>query len=259
LLRTRTSNPAQYAPRLFLSYASEDAAPVTALYERLRCAGCAPWIDRRDILPGEDWSRCIWRAIHNADFIIVCLSPRSVSKRGYVQREIKEALDLWKEKLEDDIFVIPVKLAECTVPDALTRFQGVDLFQSDGIERVLKAVQGNFLAARSQCEVLGALGFDTESIREADPEELAYNLSIEYPQFWPRTDASLSEINACIRGYIGKMQLRFRKELLACIEMQDERERRRSTSWLRDELKVSFSVHLLTNNLVSIEFSLMTY
>jgi hypothetical protein len=253
------TKPAQHAPKLFLSYASEDVEPVTFLYESLRRAGCEPWMDRRDILPGEDWSRCIWRAIHNADFIIVCLSPRSVSKRGYVQREIKEALDLWKERLEDDIFVVPVKLVECAVPDALARFQWVEMFQSDGLERVLRAIQRSFSTVGSQIEDLDASGFETESITEADPDQLVYTLSIEYPQFRPRADASLSEINARIRGYIGKMELRFRKESLACLEMQDERDRRHSTAWLRDELKVSFAVHLLTEDLVSIEFSLMTY
>jgi hypothetical protein len=92
--------------RLFLSYATEDSRAVGELYDRLHQAPYEPWMDRRNILAGEDWKRSIERALRQADFVLVCLSTRSVTKRGFVQREMREALELWKEKLADDIYLI---------------------------------------------------------------------------------------------------------------------------------------------------------
>ena len=86
--------------RVFLSYASEDRDQVKALYDRLRDAGCEPWMDKRDILPGEKWDLSIYRAIRRADFFLACFSPRAVGKRGFLQKEFKQALSCWQEKLD---------------------------------------------------------------------------------------------------------------------------------------------------------------
>ena len=33
----------------------------------------------------------------------------SVNQRGFLQSEIRQALEVWKEKLPDDIYLIPVR------------------------------------------------------------------------------------------------------------------------------------------------------
>lgn len=42
---------------IFLSHASEDHNQVADLYNRLEEEGLDPWMDKRDILGGEDWER----------------------------------------------------------------------------------------------------------------------------------------------------------------------------------------------------------
>ena len=61
--------------------------------------------------------------MRTADFIMVFLSVRSVRKRGYIQSEIKKALLFWKEKLEEDIYLIPVKIDNCEIPGSLRDIQ----------------------------------------------------------------------------------------------------------------------------------------
>jgi hypothetical protein len=92
----------------------------------------------RNIQPGEIWEASIWRAIREADFVLTCLSVRATAKRGFLQKEIRQALEIWKEKLEGDIYLIPVKLQECSIPDVLSRFQWVDLH--DGYQKLLAAI-----------------------------------------------------------------------------------------------------------------------
>ena len=84
--------------RIFLCHASEDKAQVREVYHRLRAVeGFEPWLDEEDLLPGQEWEREIPRALQISDFILIFLSRNSVAKRGYVQREMKLALDAWQE------------------------------------------------------------------------------------------------------------------------------------------------------------------
>ena len=117
--------------RIFLSYAREDYAAVKKLYERLKSAGYQPWMDKVDLLKGDDFSKAIPKVIRETDFFIVCLSTRSVVKRSFVQREIKLALDLFQDKLASDLFIFPVRLEECETPDHISNFNWTDLFGAE--------------------------------------------------------------------------------------------------------------------------------
>jgi TIR domain len=135
--------------RVFLCHASEDKLAVRALYERLKASGFQPWLDEEDLLPGQDWDREIARAVRSAQVVLVCLSKRS-EKRGYVQKEIRRALDVAEEQPEGTIFLIPVKLEDCAVPDRLAAWQWVDLHSERGYHKLeaalgaaVGAVQGN--------------------------------------------------------------------------------------------------------------------
>ncbi len=117
--------------RIFLSYAREDYAAVKKLYERLKSAGYQPWMDKVDLLKGDDFSKAIPKVIRETDFFIICLSTRSVVKRSFVQREIKLALDLFQDKLASDLFIFPVRLEECETPDHISNFNWTDLFGNE--------------------------------------------------------------------------------------------------------------------------------
>lgn len=127
--------------KVFLSYAREDLAKVEKLYQNLSYLDIQPWMDVRDILPGEQWKSSIQKAIRNADFFLACLSVNSVNKRGFVQKEIKDALEIWREKLSADIYLIPVRLDDCVVPDEVRDLQWVNLFEQGGWERLVQAIE----------------------------------------------------------------------------------------------------------------------
>lgn len=127
--------------RVFLSYARADEAKVEYLYQQLNDLGFTPWMDKKDILPGELFESSIDKAIRRSDFFLVCLSTKSANKRGFLQREIKTALDIWQEKLESDIYLIPVRLEDCEVPDSLRNFQWANLFEEEGWLSLVKAIQ----------------------------------------------------------------------------------------------------------------------
>jgi DNA-binding response OmpR family regulator len=128
--------------RIFLCYADPDKDKVLALYDGLAVAGFSPWMDKKHLQGGEKWDLAIRRAIRSSDFFIVCLSANSVNRRGFMQKEIKIALNLWEEKLEDDIFMIPLRLEECVIThEKLLELQWVDLYRPEGFSQLVKSIQ----------------------------------------------------------------------------------------------------------------------
>jgi CheY-like chemotaxis protein len=126
--------------KIFLSYASADRQRVDELYRKLLSDRFSPWMDSRDINPGEDWKYSIQQAIQRSDLFLACLTVNS-NKRGFLQTEIKEALNIWREMFRSDIYLIPAKLGVCETPEILSDFQWVNLFEPDGYERLVLAIR----------------------------------------------------------------------------------------------------------------------
>jgi len=118
--------------RVFLCHSSQDKPIVRELYQRLLAEGWIdPWLDEEKLLPGQDWDMEIEKAVEAADAVIICLSSNSVTKEGYVQRELRFVLDIADYKPEEMVFVIPVRLDDCPAPRRLRRWQYVDYFPND--------------------------------------------------------------------------------------------------------------------------------
>ncbi|MBE8471360.1 toll/interleukin-1 receptor domain-containing protein [Streptomyces justiciae] len=126
--------------KIFLCHSSGDKEHVRRLRTRLLSAGFQPWLDEEDILPGQDWDREIRRAIRASDLVLVCLSRASVTKTGYVQKEIGLVLDFADHQPEGTIYVIPARLEDCEVPERLQRWHRVDLFTEGGFSRLLRSL-----------------------------------------------------------------------------------------------------------------------
>jgi len=135
--------------RVFLCHASADKPSVRDLYRHLVRDGVDVWMDETSLLPGMDWRLEIPRAVQKADAIIICLSNHSVTKEGYIQKEIRFALDAAEEKPDGVIYILPVRLEACEIPSRLERWQWVDLFSSDGYRKLR-------ISLRLRAEAVGA-------------------------------------------------------------------------------------------------------
>lgn len=85
-------------------------------------------VGRRKAVPRPGWDLEIEKAVEAADAVIVFLSNNSVSKEGYVQRELRFVLRIADFKPEGTVFVIPVRLDDCPRPRRLSMWQDVDYF-----------------------------------------------------------------------------------------------------------------------------------
>lgn len=127
--------------KVFLCHSSNDKLQVRDLYKRLVSDGYDAWLDEEKIKPGQKWNLVINDAVRTSDIVIVCLSRGSISKTGYVQKEIRIALDAADEHPDNAIFLIPARLEECDVPPRLRIWQWVDLFEPRGYSKLLAALQ----------------------------------------------------------------------------------------------------------------------
>jgi hypothetical protein len=134
------SSGAERRLRVFLCHSSGDKPVVRTLYSRLCSDGFEPWFDEEALVGGQDWQLEISRAVRKADVVLVCLSSGSVMKAGFVQKEIKYALDVADEQPEGAIFIIPLRLDKIDVPMRLGRWQWVNYFDNNGHDHLLRAL-----------------------------------------------------------------------------------------------------------------------
>jgi tetratricopeptide (TPR) repeat protein len=127
-------------PKVFISYARSDVSFATDIYWFLRNNGCNTWMDIYDLVPGQDWELEINHNIKTADFFIACLSNNSVSKRGYIQKELKEAISTLEQIPDGEIYIIPVRIDDCLVPSTLESRQWLDWSATNSKTNLLKAV-----------------------------------------------------------------------------------------------------------------------
>lgn len=132
------------APKVFLAYVQEDADAAERLFREFRSRGFDPWLDRKKLLPGQNWPRAIEQAIALSDYFLACFSRRSIQKKGQFHAELRYALDCAARVPVDRVFFIPVRLDDCAVPWIIRReIQYVDLFPDwdTGMRRILAAMQ----------------------------------------------------------------------------------------------------------------------
>ena len=116
----------------FLCYAKENQNVVRDFGERLKSEGWIdPWFDEEDILPGQIWQDSVANGVRNSHAVIIFLSKVAIASEGFFHKELKLALDTAAEKPEGTIFIIPIRINDCEVPEVLLKYQYVDYFGSE--------------------------------------------------------------------------------------------------------------------------------
>ena len=136
----KTENESTKEVNIFISYAKEDFEKAKKIYEILRDKKYRPWIDKVDLLPGQNWEFEIKKAITDCDYFIACISNKSVTKDGFYQSELKKALQVLDNKPDDSIYLIPVRLEDCPIPPRFEKIHYCDSFEGNGVEKLLKAI-----------------------------------------------------------------------------------------------------------------------
>lgn len=132
-----------HSPEPFISYAREDINFARRIASDLRRLGANPWLDVEKLIGGEDWESVIQNAIKRSSHVVALLSEHSVNKRGYVQKELKSALNVFDEYPPGEIFLVPIRLSDINPRhEGLERLHWIDLFPkyNDGLAKLAKSL-----------------------------------------------------------------------------------------------------------------------
>ncbi|MCP4353240.1 MAG: protein kinase [Desulfobacterales bacterium] len=136
-------------PKVFISYVKEDFYIADKLYNDLKKNGVKPWMNKKDNFAGQNWKKSIRREIKKSTHFLALMSSNSVSKSGFFQSELKLAIELHKERIPSEIFIIPVHLDNTPIPyddyEELEEIKYVDIpspsFYERGLEEVFDALK----------------------------------------------------------------------------------------------------------------------
>lgn len=125
--------------KIFISHASENQKEAKCIYDFLVRNNYEPWLDTEKLSVGMNWDNEIEKNLKQADFVIIILSRQAVSKRSYIQREIKRMDRYSEEKLIDDIYILPILLDDCEIPIELQKYQYLK-FDKNNLCNILKSL-----------------------------------------------------------------------------------------------------------------------
>ena len=142
-------------PKIFLSYAHEDIGMAKKLYQDLNRYGLDIWFDTESLEVGELWETAILDAIEQSDYFIAVLSSNSMTKKGYVQKELKTALKVVDLFPEDTIYIMPVRIDDCLVKNRkLKKHHWIDVFPESeyqkGLNRILQVISPDTFTIRNK-------------------------------------------------------------------------------------------------------------
>lgn len=173
-------------PQIFFSYANQDQTRVIPYHDALKRSSFNVWLDCKQIKPGQNWDFEIKRALEKSSLVIVFLSKFSIERRGYVQRELKLALDKLSEKLIDDIYIIPILLEDdVIIPEQIKGIQCIFHSDKNCITKVQDAL--NFQ--------LKKLGIETQAIQNKEKISWTYGNKTENWDGLPGYEVEIQFIN----------------------------------------------------------------
>jgi TolB-like protein/lipoprotein NlpI len=114
---------------VFLSYASQDAAPAQKIFEALRAAGIEVFLDQSELHGGDAWDQKIRHEIQDCALFIPIISRHTQERlEGYFRHEWKLAVERIHHMAEQKPFLVPVVIdgtgdQEAFVPEAFRTVQ----------------------------------------------------------------------------------------------------------------------------------------
>jgi hypothetical protein len=143
------SPPLGPRPRVFISYAREDADLATRVCHALKSSNFEPWLDTDSLAGGDFWDQRIREQLEDTDYVLVLYTSALSRKRdSYVNKEIALALDRALEVRGN--FLIPLRTEQLAAEERiheLSKYQEMALrqgFFEEDIAKVLSTMRRDY-------------------------------------------------------------------------------------------------------------------
>jgi len=125
--------------KLLISHSSKDKTFANCLYADLIEQGHNPWLDNRDIKPGQFILKEIQKALKHADYTLMLLSPNTIMS-DWVVAEWESAY--WDEITTPKVKVTPLLIKSCEIPPFQKTRKYLDIRNKhqDSLDYLLKSI-----------------------------------------------------------------------------------------------------------------------
>ena len=121
---------------IFISHSTQDDLFVNRLRNVLRKHGYETWVDHSDVLPGKIWDQVVEEVLGTVDLMILILSNSAIKSHAVAAE--------WREFLNLNKTIIPVRIEECRPPMLIRHLQYIDFFGAstfdDHVQKLLKVL-----------------------------------------------------------------------------------------------------------------------
>lgn len=165
-------SPQNPGTRVFIICADEDDAVARRLHGDFKKIGLNPWLAGINIKVGQTPEQAFARVMEETDYVVALLSKHSLTKRGFAQKQLKKALDIFQEYPSGDIFLVPVQLDNTKAQDDVLRnLKSAVLHQGykAGLGEIIRAVDEEKISMVSSSDISDA-PIGEENGDPAEPE-----------------------------------------------------------------------------------------
>jgi hypothetical protein len=127
-------------PRVFLSYPKENSEAALKIYETLTDNGCAVWMDKKSLVPGQRWREVIENRIRDSQFLLLLCSKEGLARRGFFHAEQNLAWKMQAEIPSDQLYLIPVRINECQLPPHIAELHYLDWRTEEDTKKIMYAI-----------------------------------------------------------------------------------------------------------------------
>ena len=126
------------APKVFISYASEDEEHASWLHAALQAASFDAWFDKSELRGGDEWDDVIKRSVTKCDYFLVLQSRALANKQwSYVNREIRLALERQMFARSGIRFIVPLAIDDSPPLEEFLDIQSESLKTEDDLQRLI--------------------------------------------------------------------------------------------------------------------------
>jgi hypothetical protein len=114
-----------------------------------------PWVDKENLVPGHHWELEIQKAVRASNVVIAFISSSGIDRAGYLHKEIGLAIDVAQRQPEGAIYIIPIRLDECEMPQRLSHLHWSSI-PRDLVAEIYVTLQSSLLTRASELGLLTA-------------------------------------------------------------------------------------------------------
>jgi len=191
---------------VFMSYATPDRERVLPFYEFLVAHGVDAWIDVKKLLPGQHWESEIRKALDRASLVTVFISENSVDRTGYVQKEMRIALEKLQERPLHQIYLIPVVLDRAaTYPEQLKDLQYLSADDPECHPKLLESVNHQLKQAglaRAEVRRESEIEWTFGRVKEEWEGLPGYEIDVTWPIYRSNKYENIGQAGDIVKGEI---------------------------------------------------------